>query len=89
MVERSANCTDCTDGTDERPDSTDGVARQRTTGHRPDGDLNVFFCQGEGREFESRRPLHAKPLLCRGFVAFGAWWMTAGLPITPIILPIT
>ena len=27
-------------------------------------------CQGEGRGFESRRPLHMNPLLSRGFCRF-------------------
>jgi len=27
-------------------------------------------CQGEGRGFESRRPLHMNPLLSRGFWCF-------------------
>ncbi len=84
MVERSANCPG---GTDELPDPTDGVARQRTRAHCTDGDLNVAKVRVASSNLVVRSK--TKPLRCRGFVAFGAWWVTAGLPITPIILPIT
>ena len=32
---------------------------------RRTGSTTFFFCQGEGRGFESRRPLHASPAVSR------------------------
>ena len=38
----------------------DATARKRFIGIYLDVSYNLFFCQGEGRGFESRRPLQGK-----------------------------
>ena len=78
LVARATNCPDQTDWTDEPADRT---ARQHTRAHSPD-EQSHLFCQGEGREFESRRPLQevaGQPRSRLGLSSFGR-------PITPIEL---
>ncbi len=85
MVDRYTNWAEQTDFPDGFPDC--GVL-QRTRRTVRTATTTFFFCQGEGREFESRHPLDRKPCRWQGFLRFRlllcVWscpWLAHGLPM--------
>ena len=60
MVDRYTEWADWTGWADEPADRR---PPQRTGTDSAEGSLHLFFCQGEGRGFESRRPLSINGLV--------------------------